>query len=78
MDPIHPIIPQSPTLPPVTPSPRAEVVNRDGARSGAERERRRRPARDPAAQTDIEGLVAGGDDDSDEPDEPRRRIDITA
>jgi hypothetical protein len=78
MDPIHPIVPQSPTLPPVTPSPRAEGVNRDGARSGAERERRRRPPRGPAARTDIDGLVTGGDDDSDEPDEPRRRIDITA
>jgi hypothetical protein len=78
MDPIHPIVPQSPTLPPLTPSPRSEGVNRDGARSGAERERRRRPARDRATQTDIDGLAAGGDDDSDEPDERRRRIDITA
>ena len=75
MDPIHPIVPQSPTLPPVTPSPRPDGVNRDGARSGAERKRRRRPARDRAAETHIRGLVSGDDD---EPDETRPRIDITA
>jgi hypothetical protein len=78
MDPIHPIVPHSPTLPPVTPSPRAGGVNRDGARSGAERERRRRPARDRAAETDIDGLVSGDDDGPDEPEEARPRIDITA
>jgi hypothetical protein len=78
MDPIHPIVPQSPTLPPVTASPRTQGVNRDGARSGAERERERRPARDRTAETDIAGLVSGDDDDSDGPDETRPRIDITA
>jgi hypothetical protein len=78
MDPIHPIVPQSPTLPPVTPSPRAEGVNRDGARPGAERERRRRAARDRAAKTDIDGLATGEDDESDDPGETRPRIDITA
>jgi hypothetical protein len=78
MDPIHPIVPQSPTLPPVAPSPRAEGVNRDGARSGAERERRRRAARDRAAEPDIDGLLAGDDGDADGPDEARPRIDITA
>jgi hypothetical protein len=74
MDPIHPIVPQSPTLPPVSPSRRAEGVNRDGARSGAERERRRRAARDRAAPEPDD--VRPGDDD--DPDAPRPRIDITA
>jgi hypothetical protein len=42
MDPIHPIIPQSPTLPPVTPAARAGVVNRDGGGPGAQPQPRRR------------------------------------
>jgi hypothetical protein len=78
MDPIHPIVPQPPTLPPVTPASRAESVNRDGAHHGAERERRRRATRDRAAETDIDGLVSGYDGESDDPGETRPRIDITA
>jgi hypothetical protein len=77
MDPIHPIIPQSPTLPSVAASAQAQSVNRDGARSGAERERRRRRAApERAADPEPDGILDGGSDD--EPDEPRSRIDITA
>jgi hypothetical protein len=75
LDPIHPIIPQSPTLPTVAPSAQAQSVNRDGARSGAERERRRRrAARERAAKPALDGVLGDGD----EPDGPRSRIDITA
>jgi hypothetical protein len=75
MDPIHPIVPQSPTLPPVAPSSGTQRVNRDGARSGAERERRRRRAAgERAPEPELDGVLA----DDDEPDEPRSRIDITA
>jgi hypothetical protein len=74
MDPIHPIVPQPPTLPAVAPSPRAEGVNRDGGRASAERERRRRAARDRAADPARDGAAP---EDGDDPDAPRPRIDIT-
>lgn len=44
MDPIHPIIPVAPNIPPVTPAPLTGRVTRDGTRQrpGEERGRRRR------------------------------------
>ena len=46
MDPIHPIIPQPPTIPPVTPAPSSGRIDREGRRDadgGAGRKRRPRP-----------------------------------
>ncbi len=43
MDPIHPIVPQPPNIPPVTPPPTAGRIDRDGrSRADAEAERQRR------------------------------------
>jgi hypothetical protein len=80
MDSIHPIIPQAPTMPPVAPSPRAQRVNRDGARSGSERERRRRAAGDPnasSADATTEPDLTVPDASGEDGDDPRPRIDIT-
>ena len=46
MDPIHPIVPQPPALPPITPAPTAGRVDRDTRRPdpGPDGKRRRRPA----------------------------------
>ncbi len=73
MDPIHPIVPQPVPLPPVAPSPRVAGVTRDGGRANAERERRRRAARQGIAPDRPDGAAPDDDDDA-----PRPRIDITA
>jgi hypothetical protein len=75
MDPIHPIVPKPPSIPPVTPAPLVGRVDREGGRRGPEDERRRGPApRDRRPESEDE-LGAPGDrwDDSDRP-----HIDITA
>jgi hypothetical protein len=46
MDPIHPIIPQSPNIPPVAPSPMAGKIDRERRRdenAGGDGGRKRRP-----------------------------------
>jgi hypothetical protein len=44
MDPIHPIIPQQPTITPVTPAPMGGRIDRDTPRNAdLNRKRRRRP-----------------------------------
>ena len=56
MDPLHPIIPIAPTLPPITPAPMVGRVDRDGARSGADQDKRRRrrpPADSAPGQADL-------------------------
>jgi hypothetical protein len=72
MDPIHPIVPVPPRIPPVTPAPMIGRVDRDAPRSAdAEDKRRRRRAqddRDRAAhyggELDYGADDAGGEDDS--------------
>jgi hypothetical protein len=46
MDPIHPIVPQPPRMPPIAPAPAAARVDRDGGRRepGSDGKRHRRPA----------------------------------
>jgi hypothetical protein len=74
MDPIHPIVPQSPTLPPVTPAPRADAVNRDGGRQGSQQQpRRRQPAAGRPQTAPRLGVPAAGD----EPEDARPHVDIT-
>jgi len=79
MDPLHPIVPVPPNIPPVTPSPMAGGVSRDGARSGAEqdRRRRRRPEAEAAAHASIEGTDYYVDDALDD-DDTGLHIDVTA
>ncbi len=66
MDPIHPILPQPLNIPPVTPPPRGERIDRDTPRDESakerERQRRRRGASEP------------GDDEDDQ----RPHVDVTA
>jgi hypothetical protein len=82
MDPLHPIVPVPPNLPPVTPAPMAGGVNRDGARTTADRDRRRRrrPEADAAAHASVDGTDYYLDDpgDDDPGDEPGLHINVTA
>jgi hypothetical protein len=65
MDPIHPIIPISERIPPVTVVPRVERAKRERSGGDAERRRRREPPPEPP--------------DTDEPDDdPRPHIDVSA
>ena len=62
MDPIHPIVPTPPSIAPVTPAPLAARIERDGARSSGEdqrRKRRRQPSEEPEgdAFTGEDGLT---------------------
>lgn len=74
MDPIHPILPQPPNIPPVTPSPRAGSVDRDGQRrrEPEEEKRRRRPGSVPEDELAPE-LDSGEDDHG-----SAAHIDVTA
>jgi len=78
MDPIHPIIPQQPTIPPVAPSPMAGKIDRARRRdedAGGRYGRKRRPRPDatvsihgetPADDASWEDYDAGGfDEDAD-------------
>ena len=61
MDPIHPIIPVPPNIPPVTPAPLIGRIDRDDARQSAdEGKRRRRPRPEPAL--DATETLDGDDD----------------
>jgi hypothetical protein len=75
MDPIHPILPQPPNIPPVLPSTGVGRVDRDGGR-GAQGDQDAPAKRQPRAPRDFAVDV---DADSDAPaGESTRRIDITA
>jgi hypothetical protein len=73
MDPIHPIAPVPPRIPPVAPAPLIGRIDRDSAREGAEQEKRRRRG--------ASGPPPGGPDqlagDAGE-DGPGTHIDVTA
>jgi hypothetical protein len=53
MDPIHPIIPQAPNIPPVAPSPMAGKIDRERQRDENARDGKRRPR--PGATVSIHG-----------------------
>lgn len=78
MDPLHPIIPVPPNIPPVTPAPTAGGVDRDGARNAQDPDRRRRPrpSAEPAAHATIDGTDYYLDDV--EEDDGGLHISITA
>jgi len=80
MDPLHPIVPVPPNLPPVTPAPIAGGVTRDGARRGPDQDKRRRtrPEADAAAHASIDGTDYYLDDAGDHDDETGLHINVTA
>jgi hypothetical protein len=87
MDPIHPIIPQQPTIGPVTPAPTAARIDREHRRdadAGGGRKRRARPdatvslhgtADDPADQASWEEYDVS---DFDEDGEGGLHVDVSA
>jgi hypothetical protein len=79
MDPLHPIVPVPPNIPPVTPAPMAGTVNREGARNKADQDkrRRRRPEADAAAHASVEGADYYLDDPGDD-DDSGLHINVTA
>jgi hypothetical protein len=74
MDPLHPILPVPPNIPPVLPPPSVGRVNPDAGRGGDDSERPRRERRKDEYQEDDLPLDAELGPD----DEPRPHIDITA
>jgi hypothetical protein len=80
MDPLHPIVPVPPNIPPVTPAPMAGGVSRDGARTNADRDkrRRRRPESEAAAHASVEGTDYYLDDPADDEDDTGLHISVTA
>jgi hypothetical protein len=79
VDPLHPIVPVPPNIPPVTAPPMAGAVNRDGARSSADRDRRRhrRPETEAAAHASVDGIDYYLDDPDDD-DDSGLHINVTA
>ncbi len=70
MDPIHPILPVPPNIPPVTEAPRVGKVDRD---------QRRDPRRDGEGKSEAEERRRQADANDVLPDgEPRPHIDVTA
>lgn len=61
MDPIHPIVPVPPNIPPVSPTPLIGGIGRDDRRRGLDQDKRRRR---PASQDPTDpGLDERADDD---------------
>lgn len=61
MDPIHPISPVPPNIPPVAPAPLIGGIGRDDRRRGLDQDKRRRPA---PAEPVLDEHEGEGDDDS--------------
>jgi hypothetical protein len=79
MDPLHPIIPVAPNLPPITPAPLVGGVSRDSSRAGAGQDERRRRRAQPEPGPD--GRLADELDYTDEypgEDDSGLHIDVTA
>ncbi len=76
MDPIHPIAPVPPTLPPVAPAPMTGRIDRDRPRHDPEEERRRR--RRPRPEQDPADDLGYAVDERDGDDDPGLHINVTA
>ena len=74
MDPIHPIVPVPPRIPPVSPAPLIGRIDREGAREKAEEEKRRR--RRAASGAPQNGPIHHADEA--DGDRPGTHIDVTA
>ncbi len=73
MDPIHPIVPLPPNIPPVTPTPLIGGIGRDDRRRSLDQDkRRRRPPTQAPADPVLEEHAGEGDDD------PGLHINVTA
>ena len=74
MDPLHPIVPIGPNIPPITPAPMVGRLDRDGSHTadGQDKRRRRRPPADTAPGHD--SLEYAADDELD----GGLHIDVTA
>jgi hypothetical protein len=80
MDPIHPILPTAPNIPPVAPPPAVTPMQRQAERQRqqAERERRRRKQQQQSrARYDGADEYPSDDDDAGE-DDGRPHVDVTA
>ncbi|HYB27471.1 MAG TPA: hypothetical protein VEF89_12700 [Solirubrobacteraceae bacterium] len=80
MDPLHPIIPVTPNLPPISPAPTVRGVGRDSSQAGGGQDQRRRrraqPERGPGGLPGDELDYA--DESSDGEDDSGLHIDVTA
>jgi hypothetical protein len=80
MDPLHPIVPIGPNIPPITPAPMAGRVDRDRSRAGTGQDKRRRRR----AQEESRAPLAGSEgldylvDDADGEDDSGLHINVTA
>jgi hypothetical protein len=77
MDPLHPIIPIQPNIPPIAPAPMVGRLDRDAPHTGAgqdKRRRRRAPADSGASSPGQDSLDYGADDEVD----GGLHIDVTA
>ncbi|HSC04564.1 MAG TPA: hypothetical protein VLC49_14640, partial [Solirubrobacteraceae bacterium] len=70
-DPIHPIIPVAPNIPPITPAPLIGRIDRDGRRRGPDEDRRRRQPRPDDATSQTSG-------ERDDEGEMGLHVDVTA
>jgi hypothetical protein len=62
MDPIHPILPTPPNIPPVAPAPRLRGVDRDGGgEAGPGGRDRRRPPREARDEPELERPESDGE-----------------
>lgn len=74
MDPLHPIVPRPPEVPPLAPAVGVRKTARDGNRAGGQRRQdQRRSGED--ERSEPEGWEPADDDDE---DEGRPHIDVTA
>lgn len=80
MDPIHPIAPVPPRIPPVAPAPMIGRVDRDAPHTtaGEDRRRRRRAQPDPNSTETPDQYLDYAVDDPDGGEGPGLHIDVTA
>jgi hypothetical protein len=81
MDPLHPIIPIQPNIPPIAPAPMVGGVNRDAPHSGDgqdKRRRRRAPAEAQASSAHGYEELDYGLEDPDGEDDTGLHINVTA
>jgi hypothetical protein len=81
MDPIHPIVPTAPRIPPVAPPPGVTPTDRQVERrrqeAEGERRRRRKQQQSRARYEDPDGYDSVADDDDAGEDDGRPHIDVT-
>ncbi|HTU84963.1 MAG TPA: hypothetical protein VMF57_05275 [Solirubrobacteraceae bacterium] len=80
MDPLHPIVPIAPNIPPIMPAPLVGGVSRDSSRAGGGQDpgRRRRAQREPGQDGLLDDELDYAADHSDGEDDSGLHIDVTA